>query len=114
MSFVVFIYAQTHNRAAAPLMSITLETQTYSRGRALSFCLVHSKPHQNHPQLQTTQIIRSIKIRFPDFWLAQNRKVCCVPHVFDETEGLGDLDRLCIEVGHKEVVEKGHLRVFSN
>lgn len=59
------------------------------------------------------------KIRFPDFWLAQNWKVCGVLCIFDETEGsvsMGDLDWLCTKVGHENVVKKdsGHLRVFSN
>lgn len=45
VSWAQFVYAQTHIRAAAQLMSITLEAGTYQHGRTHSFCLVHSKPH---------------------------------------------------------------------
>lgn len=49
---------------------------------------------------------KGYKIRFPDFWLAQNWKVCGVPCIFDETEGsvaMGDLKWLCAKVGHENV-----------
>lgn len=58
------------------------------------------------------------KIRFPDFWPAQNWKVCGTPCISDETEGLfsmGDLIWLCTKVGHKNAVktDTGHLKAFS-
>lgn len=36
-------------------------TGTYKRCTALSFCLVHRKPHQNYLLLQTTKITRSVE-----------------------------------------------------
>ena len=53
---------------------------------------------------------KGYKIRFPDFWLAQNWKVCGVPCIFDETEGsvtMGDLAWLCTKVGHENVEKWG-------
>lgn len=67
VSFSAFVYAQTHNRAAAQLMSITLGAGTFKPGKAHLFCLVCRKPHQNYLQLQTTKIIRAVKLDIQTF-----------------------------------------------
>lgn len=104
VSFAVFVYAQNTQQSSRT----TDEQNTGSWAlRAWQGSIVPFGSQQTTPKLPAAPNNpnhQGYKIRFPDFWLAQNWKVCGVPCVFDETEGsvaMGDLDWLCAKVKHE-------------